>query len=78
MKSVVAECVNMVPAVSENLAPQYLIVQLVNAVVATCANVTAVGTFLVPGAIIAALGSIVGREFARVICMATILFLFLS
>ena len=82
MKSVVAECVDMVPTVSENLAPENLIVQLVKAVVATCAKMvmTAVG-ILVPRAIIAALGSIVWMDFAiRLITYLayTILFLFLS
>lgn len=82
MKSAVAECVDMVPTVSENLAPKNLIVHLVKAVVATCANVvmTAVG-ILVPRAIIAALGSIVWMDFAiRLIIylVYTILFLFLS
>ena len=82
MKSAVAECVDMVPTVSENLAPENLIVQLVKAVVATCAKMvmTAVG-ILVPRAIIAALGSIVWMDFAigLIIYLAyTILFLFLS
>jgi len=66
MKSAVAECVDMVPTVSENLAPKNLIVQLVKAVVAACAYMTAVG-ILVPRAITAALGSIVWMGFARTI-----------
>lgn len=70
----------MVPTVSTNHAPRNLIVQLVKAVVATCAYMTAVG-ILVPRAIIAALVRIVGMDIARIymtMAMITILSLLLS
>ena len=58
----------MVPTVSTNHAPRNLIVQLVKAVVATCAKMvmTAVGIF-VPRVMIAALGRIVAMEFATIV-----------
>ena len=68
MKPVVAASVVLDMAVSAKLAPRNLIVQLVKAVVGTCASMvmTAVGIF-VPRAMIAALGRIVAMEFATIV-----------